>query len=31
MLLNMLTKEEVLDLVAYSLSGGDPENEMFKK
>lgn len=29
MLLNMLTKEEVLDLVAYTLSGGDEENEMF--
>lgn len=31
MLLNMLTKEEVLDLLAYTLSGGDAENEMFKK
>jgi len=31
MLLNMLTKEEVLDLLAYTLSGGDKENEMFKK
>ncbi|MEX2579799.1 MAG: family 16 glycoside hydrolase [Verrucomicrobiales bacterium] len=31
MLLNMLTKEEVLDLVAYVLSGGDAENEMFAK
>lgn len=31
MLLSMLTKEEVLDLVAYVLSGGDDTNEMFKK
>lgn len=31
MLLNMLKKDEVLDLVAYVLSGGDPENEMFAK
>lgn len=31
MLLSMLTKEEVLDLVAYVLSGGDKENEMFSK
>lgn len=31
MLLNMLTKDEVLDLVAYVLSGGDAENAMFKK
>ncbi len=31
MLLNMLTKEEVLDLLAYTLSGGDKTNEMFKK
>ena len=30
-LLNILSKEEVLDLVAYVLSGGDPANEMFKK
>ncbi len=30
MLLNMLTKEEVLDLVAYVLSGGDKNNGMFK-
>ena len=29
MLLNMLKKEEVLDLLAYILSGGDRENEMF--
>jgi len=31
MLLSMLTKDEVLDLVAYVLSGGDAENERFKK
>jgi len=31
MLLAMLTKEEVLDLLAYVLSGGDAENAMFKK
>lgn len=31
MLLNLLTKDEVLDLVAYILSGGDAKNEMFKK
>lgn len=30
MLLNMLTKEEVLDLLAYTLSGGNAENAMFK-
>lgn len=30
-LLNMLTKEEVLDLVAYVLSGGDPKNAVFAK
>ena len=30
MLLNMLTKEEILDLLAFTLSGGDRENEMFK-
>ena len=29
MLLNMLTKDEVLDLLAYVLSGGDPKDEMF--
>lgn len=28
-LLNILTKEEVLDLLAYVLSGGDPKNAMF--
>ena len=31
MLLSMLTKEEILDLVAYVLSGGDKENAWFKK
>jgi putative heme-binding domain-containing protein len=31
MLLSMLTKEEVLDLVAYVLSGGDAGHEMFEK
>ncbi|MEY4445759.1 MAG: hypothetical protein RL444_872 [Verrucomicrobiota bacterium] len=31
MLLSMLTKEEVLDLVAFVLSGGDKENAAFKK
>ncbi|MBI3882145.1 MAG: heme-binding protein [Verrucomicrobia bacterium] len=30
-LLNMLQKEEVLDLVAYVLSGGDAKNAMFSK
>lgn len=31
MLLSMLKKEEVLDLLAYILSGGDKENAMFAK
>ncbi len=31
MLLNMLKKEEVLDLLAYILSSGDSEHEMFAK
>jgi len=31
MLLSMLTQEEILDLVAYVLSGGDKENAWFKK
>lgn len=30
-LLNLLTKDEVLDLLAYVLSGGDPKNAMFRK
>ncbi|MBI3875807.1 MAG: c-type cytochrome [Verrucomicrobia bacterium] len=29
-LLNMLKQDEILDLVAYVLSGGDPKNKMFK-
>lgn len=29
-LLNMLTKDEILDLAAYVLSGGDSKNRMFK-
>ena len=31
MLLMMLKEDEILDLVAYALSGGDKSNEMFKK
>jgi hypothetical protein len=31
MLLSMLKKEEVLDLVAYILSGGDRSHAMFAK
>jgi putative heme-binding domain-containing protein len=31
MLLAMLKKEEILDLVAYVLSGGNPDDERFKK
>ncbi len=31
MLLNMLTKDEVLDLAAYVLSGGDPKHAMFAR
>jgi hypothetical protein len=30
MLLMMLKKEEILDLTAYILSGGDKENAAFK-
>jgi len=30
-LINTMSKEEVLDLLAYFISGGDPKNEMFKK
>ena len=29
-LLALLTKDEILDLLAYVLSGGDPSHEMFK-
>jgi len=31
MLLNMLKKEEVLDLLAYVLSSGNKDHAMFKK
>ena len=31
MLLSMLTKEEVLDLVAFILSGGNKEKPYFQK
>jgi hypothetical protein len=31
MLLSMLKKEEILDLVAYILSGGDKSHGMFAK
>ncbi|MCF6312447.1 MAG: hypothetical protein L3J39_08340 [Verrucomicrobiales bacterium] len=31
MLLSMLKQEEILDLIAYVLSGGDQKNAMFKK
>jgi len=31
MLLSMLTKEEILDLLAYTLSGGDKNHAMFEK
>ncbi len=30
-LLNLLTKDEVLDLLAYVLSGGDPMHELFQR
>jgi hypothetical protein len=30
-LLNLLTRDEILDLVAYVLSGGDEKHEMFRK
>jgi putative heme-binding domain-containing protein len=30
-LLNMLTKVEIMDLMAYVLSGGNPQHELFKK
>ncbi len=30
-LLNMLTKDEILDLLAYVLSGGNAENEAFRE
>ena len=30
-LFNRMTKEEILDLVAYLISGGDPKHQYFKK
>lgn len=30
-LFNRMTKEEILDLVAYLISGGDPKHQHFKK
>ena len=30
-LFNRMTKDEILDLIAYLISGGDPGHEMFKK
>jgi hypothetical protein len=30
-LLNLLSRDEILDLAAYVLSGGDPKNAMFKQ
>jgi len=30
-LINMMTKEDILDLLAYLISGGDPEHELFDK
>jgi hypothetical protein len=30
MLLSRLTKDEILDLAAYVLSGGNPESDLFK-
>jgi putative heme-binding domain-containing protein len=30
-LLNMMQKEEIMDLVAYVLSGGDPKHDAFRK
>ena len=29
-LLGLLTKDEILDMLAYVLSGGEPEHELFK-
>ena len=29
-LLNMMQKDEIMDLVAYILSGGDPDNKAFR-
>ena len=30
-LLSRMTKDEILDLAAYVLSGGNPENAMFRE
>ena len=30
-LFNRMNKDEILDLTAYLISGGDPGHEMFKK
>ena len=30
-LLNMMEKEEIMDLLAYVLSGGKPDHPFFKK
>jgi hypothetical protein len=30
-LLNVLTKDEILDLVAYVLAGGNPHHETFRR
>ena len=30
-LLNMMSKDDILDLLAYLISGGDPDHELFKK
>jgi hypothetical protein len=30
-LLNLLTEQEILDLVAYVISGGDAKHELFQK
>ncbi|MBA4018419.1 MAG: heme-binding protein [Pirellula sp.] len=30
-LLNLLKRDEIMDLVAYVISGGDPKHELFKK
>ena len=30
-LVNTMTKEDIQDLLAYLISGGDPEHKLFKK
>ena len=30
-LLNLLTKDEILDLAAYVLSGGNPRHDLFRR